>query len=326
MSKPTLALWLGTIALFCGCSGQQTTSPATLPGALPAHTPLPIFPKSTRPSVAVPQPQPSVVYVTSAGTVLIYPEAPNQSPIGSISNGINGPWGLWVDQNSNLYVANRGAHDVTEYAPGSVNPTATYSQHVGDALYPIVDRNGDVFVANGDLASGGGTVTEFLAGSTSDYRILQTPGTEVDGMDFDTRGNLYVAYRGASSAPNSSIEELAPGATTGTVLGMSLNQPQGVFVASDGGITVAQTGGTNNLLRFAAGQWTEPKVTTALPQGGDPTQIVATVHEHVIFAASFTNGYVYEIHSPIFKNLVLEEVGEGLDYNNGIALSNGQVF
>ncbi len=325
MHKLIFALWLGAIALFCGCSsGQQTASPASLPGALPAHTPLPTFLKSTRPSVAVPQPQPSVVYVTSGGSVLIYPEALNQSPIGSISNGVSGPWGLWVDQNSNLYVANRDAHDVTEYAPGSVSPTATYSQGVGDALYPIVDQYGDVFVANGDQASGGGTITEFLAGSTSEYQILQTPGTEVDGMDFDVQGNLYVAYR--TGAETGSIEEFAPGSTQGKVLGMTLNQPQGVFVDSDGDITVAQTGGTNNLLRFTAGQWTKPKVTTTVPQGGDPTQITATVAEHVIFAASFTNGSIYAIHNPIFKKLVLEEVGEGLDYDNGIALSNGQSF
>jgi hypothetical protein len=44
----------------------------------------------------------------------------------------------------------------------------------------------------------GGKIVEYLAGSIDPYQILQTPGTEVDDIDFDTLANLYSAYRGGS--------------------------------------------------------------------------------------------------------------------------------
>src|SRR5271156_6441046 len=51
----------------------------------------------------------------------------NQPPIGKITDGINGPEGANVDNKGNLYVANTDGNTVTEYAPGSVKPSFTYS-------------------------------------------------------------------------------------------------------------------------------------------------------------------------------------------------------
>src|ERR1700722_15168492 len=103
------------------------------------------------------------------------------------------------------------------------------SHDVARPLYPIVDRYGDLFVSNADrYYKGGGTVVEYGPGSTTPNEVLQTPGSEADGMDFARQGNLYVPD--PPSAGTGSIAEFAPGSTQGTVLGMTRNQPQGVIV------------------------------------------------------------------------------------------------
>ncbi|MGC2407064.1 MAG: hypothetical protein WA431_11710 [Candidatus Cybelea sp.] len=94
----------------------------------------------------------------------------------------------------------------------------------------------------------GGTVVDYLSGSTNAYRVLQTSGAEADGVDFDSQGNLYVAYR-TSDRKRHSIEEFAPGSTHGKVLGMTLNEPQGLIVDNRGNILVvarAQTPGARD--------------------------------------------------------------------------------
>ncbi|HEY1868654.1 MAG TPA: hypothetical protein VGG70_10200, partial [Candidatus Cybelea sp.] len=150
-----------------------------------------------------------------------------------ITSGVSNPWGLYVDKNGTLYVANQTG-SVTVYPAGSLYPSATYTQNLDRPLYPIADQYGDLFVGN---AGTSGTVVEYLAGSTSTYRVLQTPGTEVDGMDFDQQGNLYVAYRNGFTG--GSVEEFAPGSTQGQILGMTIRQPQGLIVDAEGNIVVS---------------------------------------------------------------------------------------
>lgn len=110
-------------------------------------------------------------------------------------------------------------------------------------MFPIVDSGGNLWVSNAN----NGTVVEYPKGSSRAFQVLQigaspAPAVEADGMDFDTQGNLYVAYRTSYCCPGGSIEEFTPGSTQGTILGMSLNEPQGVIVDKNGNIIVAETG------------------------------------------------------------------------------------
>ncbi|HEX3671466.1 MAG TPA: hypothetical protein VHT92_07170, partial [Candidatus Cybelea sp.] len=240
-------LWFGAAAaLVAGCSAanQASQNPA-LPssGGADASTSVPIVDGSPAPTprkgpISAGWLSPSlrsgtsgpVAYVAQENNddVLIYPEVgTNQAPIGQITSGISEPWGLWVDKNGNLYVADSSGK-VTVYAPGSVTPSATYTKDLYRPLYVIADQFGDVFAGNGN-GSNGGTVVEFLPGSADAHEVLKTPGTEADGMDFDQQGNLYVAYRGGAKRGGlGSIEKFAPGSTQGQVIGMKVHQPQGL--------------------------------------------------------------------------------------------------
>jgi len=336
------------MTLFAGCSGSmQSGQVPSIPGdGLQSHSLTGQVSLSPRPEATLLPPRPTgprpagwlsesfknktngpLLYVSEeyASEILIYPENGYLScPIGLITSGINIPYGLYVDKIGNLYVANQTG-TVTVYPPGSVSPSATYSQDLGRPLYSIVDKFGDLFVGNGNASTDGGTVVEYQAGSTNASNVLQTAGSEVDGMDFDQQGNLYVAYRGGSGL--GSVEEFAPNSTQGQILGMALNQPQGLIVDSSSNIVVATTASnTDDVEVFPPGA-TSPKVTLKLPGGSVPTQIAMTANQQVLYVTSYPNGYIYYVAYPIKKwsHWRLLDQTPYAD-NQGIALSNGQTF
>jgi DNA-binding beta-propeller fold protein YncE len=147
-------------------------------------------------------------------------------------------------------------------------------------------------------------------------------------MDFDPQGNLYAAYRGGSGKQGTSIEKFAPRSGSGTILGMQLNQPQGLIVDDKGDIVVVneKSPGDNYLDVFAPGR-KRPNLRFRQPKGGYPIQIAITEDEGSLFTTTFNNGRVYEIPYPFSKGLtwtLLQDDPYGLQ--QGIALSNGQVF
>jgi hypothetical protein len=342
MRNATSALWVAAgLVILAGCSNSSQPSQSFSVPALaprPKGTSIPALPRGPRPagwlSAEVRKAIPGAnIFVTSGSKVLIYPaKLPGASQKGSITSGVDAPWALYIDQQHNLYVANQsgpkgGGGSVTVYPRLAVTPSATYTEDLGRPLYPIVDQYGDLFVGNGENGNkNAGAVVEYLVGSTNAYQVLQTPGDEVDGMDFDTQGNLYVAYRGSHTSPASSVEEFAPGSAQGVVLGMELNQPQGLIVDDRGNIVVAQSGDPHTLMVFPPGA-TSPQVTVNLPSGADPTQIVLRKNEHRIYVASFSNGDIYDITYPFKsgRHNTWNMIQKGIS-DNGIALSNGQAF
>jgi hypothetical protein len=266
-----------------------------------------------------------VVYVAASSEVLIFPEDEhNPKPSGEITDGISSAYGLCIDRNGNLYVANQYDNTVAEYARGSTSPSVVYSQDLARPLYPIVDAQGDLFVGNAD----DGRVVEYVKGSTEAHEVLQTPGDEADGMDFDAQGNLYVAYRTGYEG-SGSIEKFAPGSTQGQVIGMSLNQPQGVQVSSEGTIMAVETGGTDRIDVFPPG-YTVPVLEDGVPQV--PTELALTRNEHKIFVSSFSTDLIYVSPYPLLNpngspNVLHEKIdANGYGIVQGIALSNGKFY
>jgi DNA-binding beta-propeller fold protein YncE len=303
--------------LVVGCSANnQATHSLSLPGwlALDAQ-------KSTSGPLLY-------VSLEDANEVLIFPESPyNQSPIGMITSGVTQPWGLYVDKNGNLYVANLN-DEVTVYPAGSVYPSVTYIHGLCHPLFTIVDHQGDVFVANGRLCNRShATVIEYLLGSKNVYHVLETPGTEVNGMDFDQQGNLYVAYRiNAKNQAPGSVERFAPGSRKGHVLGMTVHQPQGLVVDNNGNILVVETAQRTHYVAVFAPGAHHPKVRVKLPEGSIPNQIAITEDETKLFVSSYDNGYVYVANYPLSKGSPWTEVEEAGGIIQGVALTNGQVF
>jgi hypothetical protein len=60
-------------------------------------------------------------------------------------------------------------------------------------------------------------------------------------MAEDGQGNLYVAYRGGGGFKKDSIAKFGPGLTNMRLLGMTLQQPQGLLVDNAGNIIVVES-------------------------------------------------------------------------------------
>jgi hypothetical protein len=285
-----------------GSATQSNFAPAQktlqrLRGAPVAEsTPLPTyFGLARRAGTFSPQAGKAYLYIADEynSQIDIFPlHGNNQPQVGTITAGIQTPYGLWFDRRAQeLYVANQTNSTVTVYAHGSTQVSRTYSQDLSRPLYPIVDRQGELYVGN----AGGGTVVEYLAGSTNVYQVLQTPGTEVDGMAFDKHENLYVAYRANGQG---SIEEFAPGATQGQILGMTLDEPQGVVVVPSGNIVATETGPTNRLDVFPPGSKIA-SLELPMASGGVATELALDCNEEILYVSSFDNGTAYGINYPL---------------------------
>ena len=300
-------------------AGGELTLPAPLasPALLPNHGP------KQRGWILRAAKQNRLVYVADGNEVLIYPQGPhNPNPIGEITEGIAYAYGLCVDRYGNLYVANDTTNTVTVYPPGSTQPSTTYSQGLDRPLYPVVDSNQNLWVGNAN----NGTVVEYKHGSTSVYQVIQTPGVEADGLDFDVQGDLYVAYRGQDGT--GSIEELPPGSSQGTILGMRLNQPQSVVVTNAGTILTVETGGTDRIDVFPPG-YQQPTLEVGVRYV--PAQLAITSREHTLYVSSIYTESIYASPYPLLNpngspNVLHEKIDVGNGIIQGMALSDGQVF
>ena len=323
---------LGAVVLLSACqssslppqpgTGLQSNVPAQIAMHAPIAqgTPLPTnFGLARKIGSFSPQAGKAYLYIAdqSNNQIDIFPlHGNNQPQVGTITSGIDFPYGLWFDRRAQeLYVANQSNNTVTVYSHGSIQPTRTYSQGLNRPLYPIVDRQGELYVGNAN----DGTVAEYLAGSTNLHQVLQTAGTEADGMALDKHENLYVAYRANGQG---SIEEFAPGSTQGHIIGMALNQPQGVVVVPRGNVLATETGGTNRIDVFAPGSPTA-KLEVPMSLGGVPTELAIDCNEAFLYISAFDTGAVYGVRNPLPGQSIFEK-DQVTAIIQGVTIDNNQ--
>lgn len=327
---------LGTVVLLSAC--QSTNGLPSQPGTgsasnvVPAHaailapmvraTSLPTyFGLARRGGTFSPVAGKAYVFIAdqSSNEIDIFPLMGRIQPqVGTITAGIDAPYGLWFDRLAQeLYVGNQSNNTVTVYSQAS--PTRTYSQALNRPLYPIVDRHGEVYVGNAN----DGTVVEYLAGSTHVHQILQTPGTEADGMALDRHENLYVAYRGSDG--QGSIEKFAPGSTHGKIIGMALDEPQGVIVDPSGNVVAAETGPTNRIDVFPPGSKT---ASLEIPMPGSEsvaTELAIDCQQKYLYVSALYSGIVFGANYPLQgQNLFVKDQVSAII--QGATISHNQNF
>jgi hypothetical protein len=144
--------------------------------------------------------------------------------VAIISAGMAGPDGSFVDANGNFYVAEYRGPSISEYAPGSLSPSFSYSAAMNDPVNVNVDTNGNVYEADFN----GGYVNEYAQSSNSVINSC-SPGGSVEGIAIDRSGDVFVAYNTSSEAR---IVEYAGGLSgcSGKVLGVKLQYAGGVVL------------------------------------------------------------------------------------------------
>jgi len=312
----SFALSIGAAALFTGCGGSpQVGQPGpSQPETDAASTPLPggaVTRRGRMPLARYPQSSQPLLYVGDGSSIDIFPlTGPSQQQIGSISEGVSNPWGLSVDANKSLYVANGNA-TVTVYPYGSTSPSMTYST-MSRPLYALADSTGHVFVS-GLNRHGVGYVVEFNAGHN---RVIarQPLGTEADGIAEDAQGNLYVAYRKISG----SIVEFGPGLTKKRHTGIRIDQPQGLLVDHAGNIIVVESV-ADRVDVFPPGTKT-PSVSVTISGIGHLAELAMQNSETTLWVCS-EEGFVYSMPYPLTASTVSTEYEKINGPSNGVAVT-----
>ncbi|MGA7356868.1 MAG: hypothetical protein WBW76_15700 [Candidatus Cybelea sp.] len=151
--------------------------------------------------------------------ILMYnPKMPNPSPEGSITTGIDYPFGVAVDKKGTLYVANLlgGSPDIgsiTVYPKGKTSPSLTITTGMDNPYGIAVDSKGNIFAAN----LGNNQVVAYAAGKSSPYETITFPsGSQALGVGVDGKDNIWVG-----SDENNSVYEIPKGSSTPQNAGLS---------------------------------------------------------------------------------------------------------
>jgi|HubBroStandDraft_6_1064221.scaffolds.fasta_scaffold115349_2 sugar lactone lactonase YvrE len=233
----------------------------------------------------------------------------NQAPIGKITDGIGGPEGANVDRKGNLYVANTTANTVTEYAPGSLTPTFTYSSGLGDPAGVAVDGKRNVYVTNLSPPS-----VEVFPQASNTPRLKITDLTYPIDVALDASANVYVTTY-APGFKSGEIFEYSPGSTQGTNLGIVTEVPGGIALDKAGDIVTADQS-LPGVLVFRPGK-TKPSKTFA-QNALDPDPVRLDKEERRAYVGdSIGNAvYVYDYST----GALVDTITDGIDGPNGLAV------
>ncbi|HVR48085.1 MAG TPA: hypothetical protein VMT95_15750 [Candidatus Binatia bacterium] len=138
------AVTASAVAVLAGCSGTwQGSAPSQTAGVSggPLHTLAPIV--NSHPAAIDRD-----LFVSISGNEVIVLKNKTYHYARKIKKGLNGSYGEWIDKNGNLYVANGGGHNVTEYKPSNSSPSCTYSGQLRNPVDVATDAVGNVYVTD----------------------------------------------------------------------------------------------------------------------------------------------------------------------------------
>ena len=189
--------------------------------------------------------------------------------------GLAQPWGIAVDSNRNIYVANDGSSfgsfdSVLIYPPNSLVPKASIGAEpaLDQPAGITIDASGKIFAANGGGGGELGSINIYAPGSYAGVApsaaIIGTKTGLAQPVGIaNSKGKLYVANsaggtNGKGSVtiyPTSGRGNIAPIATIYDEMG--LNSPSGIALDSGGNLYVANTkgglGGDGSITIYRAG-------------------------------------------------------------------------
>jgi sugar lactone lactonase YvrE len=120
----------------------------------------------------------------------------------SQSNELSKPWGIFVDIDFNLYVADTGNNRIQRFQQGQLNGTTVAGNRIPNNLtlnHPtdvIVDADGFLYIADNDnhrIIRAGPNEFQCIAGCTGKNGSASNELKKAYALRFDSDGNLYVA-------------------------------------------------------------------------------------------------------------------------------------
>jgi hypothetical protein len=243
---------LGVAALvtfLVGCSGGSLQTPAVSGSAnSPSQafarqgTSLrPFAPNKSHGFMQAIDAKTHLVYMSSWGTASVVDVLTmNGLQVGQITSGLVEPQGLFVDAKGSLWVANTS--NVLVYPRGSLSPSTTLTDSVGDPTDVTVCPDGTAYVADlyDNSSSNHSSIQVYAHGST-------TPTGNLDyATDFrnpfltcDAAGNVFVALLTGEYEGDGLVVEFPHGKQKGAKdLGIVLQSPGGIKPDNAGNLLV----------------------------------------------------------------------------------------
>lgn len=213
----------GAIALVAGCSGGSQ-------GATPS------IPSTLQPDIFSQESVPKDLYISNSvsqtvDTIEVYGNR-HYKHHRTITKGLSGAEGLWVDSAGNLYAANSQLATVSEYAPGGTSPKCTYSKNIVSPIDEATDSKGNVYIVDFNHFQSPGYIDEFKQCSNAliaRYSIITPP----EGVAVDAKGDIFVSY---VTVAGGAFEEFKQGSKNPTELKAMIGSPGGLAIDGKGNL------------------------------------------------------------------------------------------
>jgi hypothetical protein len=260
------------------------------------------------------------LFVSDGNATVFLLKNKTYAPNGSITSGMSSNDGIWVDKSGNLYVANVGGKNVTEYAPGSSSPSCTYDAGMVDPINVTTDAKGDVFVADFNDLNAPGYVDEFKQCTdkiAQQYSIDKGP----EGIAVDSKGDIFVSYFNLNFT--GSFVEFPKGKNKPVTLGVTVGSPAGLIIDKKGNLIADDQEGFIDIIAPPYTSATQ-LVTSGL---SDPLHVSLSKNGKVLFnanAGAAQNVTVYAY--PSGKLTTTLDSSNGLDGVEGVSDSPNTVF
>ncbi len=220
----------------------------------------------------------------------------NQSPVGTITNGVINPQGMWVTPNGWLYVANTGASDILVFRKGHLNPIETLADPNEFPVDVTVDGAGTVYATNiFDTSGNPGSVSVYKGGATSPTATYPVPNNAkvlFDASNDD--GVIYVNFIDASSGFGA-MDKFYPNSSTPHATGVVTEFPGGMQFDNNHNLIAADQ------LAPDVGIYALPSTTPFFTFGSDnvdPLGVALVRDERQIYVSDAVNGVVHRYNYP----------------------------
>ncbi len=319
-----------SIGLIAGCSNGGSAVPQSVipsknaPSVVRQHDGTGVAPRflgMLRFGAHAPRPNPNVaapplrLAVSDFGTGAVEFLGSSYQYKRSITSGISGPDGNWIDGSGRFYNANYAGPNVTEYfAHGSV-PIFTYSANLDDPVDVTTDELNSVYIADYNSGGTGGFVEEFPQMSNTPAYICQVGGA-AEGVAVGENGQVFVSY----NDPNTGVGHLAE-----YVKGLAgcKEKVLPITLGFAGGLQVANNRALVAIDQFA-GVDIIPSPYTAIsstinPGYGDPFHLALTKSNGLLYVADPSSAVVWVQTYPGGSVLTSLGSSNGLSDPSGVA-------
>jgi sugar lactone lactonase YvrE/heat shock protein HslJ len=162
------------------------------------------------------------------------------------TSGLSWAYGVAVDSEGNVYIADNGDNAIKKWTAGNSNMTTLVSSGLSSPSGVAVDGVGNVYIAD----TGNNAIEEWSAANSNVITLVSSGLSGPSDVALDAAGNIYIADTG-----NAVIKEwIAANSNVITVVSSDLSAPQGVAVDGAGDVLVADSVGGGDI--GSLDQWT----------------------------------------------------------------------